>query len=157
MVDATGGTERVALKIAKIQVERGHDVAIASFDDEAWQGAWQGVKLVRLQPYSLASLRFGRHLRLVNLIRSVGFDVVHLHEYLRTSFFGAYPRVMQFHNNPLDEPDQAKVYQPSTEILGAGGTKLGSDRRWRFCQKAATAGASGSWAECAAREHHHKL
>jgi hypothetical protein len=37
MVDATGGTERVALEIARIQVRRGHDVTIASLDAEAWQ------------------------------------------------------------------------------------------------------------------------
>jgi glycosyltransferase involved in cell wall biosynthesis len=108
MVDATGGTERVALEIAKIQACRGYDVTIASVDDEAWQGVWQGVKLVRLRPYSLASLRFGRHLRLVNLIRSARFDLVHLHEYLRTSFFRTYPKVMHFHNNPLDVPDHVE-------------------------------------------------
>lgn len=108
MVDATGGTERVALEIAKIQVRRGHDVTIASLDQEAWQGTWQGVKLVRLTPYSVSTLRFGRHLRLVKLIRSGRFDLVHLHEYLRTSFFPTVPTVMQFHNNPLDRPDHAE-------------------------------------------------
>jgi glycosyltransferase involved in cell wall biosynthesis len=108
MVDATGGTERVALEIARIQVRRGHDVTIASLDVEAWQGTWQGVKLVRLQPYSLFKFQFGRHLRLTNLIRSGHFDLVHLHEYVRTSFFSTIPTVMQFHNNPLDRPDHAE-------------------------------------------------
>jgi glycosyltransferase involved in cell wall biosynthesis len=116
MVDATGGTERVALEIAKIQVRRGCAVTIASLDDEAWQGEWQGVKLLRVRPYSLASLRFGRHLRLVNLIRSARFDLVHFHEYLRTSFLGTYPKIMQFHNNPLDEPDYAKYRSQASKF-----------------------------------------
>jgi glycosyl transferase family 4 len=66
------------------------------------------VKLVRLQPYSLFKFRFGRHLRLSNRIRSGRFDLVHLHEYARTSFFSTIPTVMQFHNNPLDRADYAE-------------------------------------------------
>jgi glycosyltransferase involved in cell wall biosynthesis len=108
MVDATGGTERVVLEIARIQVRGGHDVTIASLDDEAWQGTWEGVKLARLQPYSLSRFRFGRHMRLTTLIRSGRFDLVHLHEYMRTSFFSTIPTVMQFHNNPLDRPEHAE-------------------------------------------------
>ena len=66
------------------------------------------MKLVRLRPYSLASLRFGRHLRLVNLIRSARFDLVHLHEYLENQFLRTYPKVMRFHNNPLDVQDHVE-------------------------------------------------
>jgi glycosyltransferase involved in cell wall biosynthesis len=127
MVDATGGTERVALEIAKIQVRRGYDVTIAALDDEAWQGTWQGVKLIRLKPYSLSTLRFGRHLRLVNLIRSGRFDLVHLHEYSRTSFFRTYPKVIQFHNNPLDRPNHAEFVNEAPKYwaqVGKSGAQI---------------------------------
>ncbi len=113
MIDATGGTERSALEIARIQARRGHDVTVASNADERWEGDWEGVRLLHLAPYSL--LRFcsfgrikGSHLPLVVLIRSVGFDVIHLHEYLNTRFFAARPKVMHFHNNPLDNRDAAE-------------------------------------------------
>jgi glycosyltransferase involved in cell wall biosynthesis len=111
MIDATGGTERSALEIAKIQTRRGFDVTVASMADENWQGSWQGVRLVHLKPYSWARFRFlGRvrdlrsHLPLALLIRTGRFDLVHLHEYLKTRFFASRPKVMHFHNNPL--PDQ---------------------------------------------------
>jgi glycosyltransferase involved in cell wall biosynthesis len=107
MVDATGGTERVALELARIQVRRGNDVTIASMEDEAWQGSWEGVRLMHITPYSVSKLRFGRHLRLTGLIRSGRFDLIHFHEYTRTSFFATRPVVMQFHNNPLDLGDRA--------------------------------------------------
>ena len=54
MVDATGGTERTALEIARIQVRRGHDVTVASKADDDWEGSWQGVRLLHLKPYSWA-------------------------------------------------------------------------------------------------------
>lgn len=107
MIDATGGTERVVLEVAKIQVRRGHDVTIASMCDEAWQGSWQGVRLVHLTPYVMAGLRFGRHARLTSFIRSGHFDLLHLHEYRRTSYFADQPTIIQFHNNPLDGLDAA--------------------------------------------------
>ncbi len=107
MVDATGGTERVVLEIARIQVRRGQAVTIAGLSEEPWQGEWQGVRLRHLAPYSLAGRRFGRHLRLASLIRFGRFDLVHLHEYRRTSLFASRPTVMQFHNNPLDRLDAA--------------------------------------------------
>src|SRR3984885_3402631 len=97
MVDATGGTERVALEIAKIQASRGYDVTIASMTDESWQGTWEQVRLLHLTPYSLAGRRFGRHFRLASLIRSGHFDLIHFHEYVRTSFIMRQPNVMQFH------------------------------------------------------------
>ena len=107
MVDATGGTERVILEISRIQAARGHEVTIAWMGDEAWEGRWEGVRLLHLKPYSLPPWKFGRQLRLANLIRFGRIDVVHLHEYLRTSFFESRPTVMQFHNNPMDGPDPA--------------------------------------------------
>lgn len=113
MVDATGGTERSALEIARIQTLRGHDVTVASFADEYWEGSWEGVRLVHLAPYSW--MRFcsfgkirGSHLPLAVLIRSGRFDLIHLHEYLRTRYFAAHPKVMHFHNNPLDNRDAAE-------------------------------------------------
>jgi glycosyltransferase involved in cell wall biosynthesis len=113
MIDATGGTERSALEIARIQTRRGHDVTVASNADEHWEGEWEGVRLLHLAPYSLLKFcSFGRirgsHLPLVVLIRSGGFDVIHLHEYLNTRFFAAHPKVMHFHNNPLDNRDAAE-------------------------------------------------
>jgi glycosyltransferase involved in cell wall biosynthesis len=127
MVDATGGTERVIIEISRIQKRRGHEVTIAWMGDEAWEGRWEGVRLLHLEPYSLSRWRFGRQLRLANLIRFGRFDLVHLHEYLRTSFFESRPIVMQFHNNPLDgldavafrkeaEPYWAQVGRSSTQI-----------------------------------------
>ena len=107
MVDATGGTERVTLEIARIQAQRGYDVTIASMDDQAWQGAWQGVRLAHLSPYSVSHLHFGRHLRLANFVKTGRYDLLHFHEYLRTSYFTDHPKVMQFHNNPLERQDHA--------------------------------------------------
>jgi glycosyltransferase involved in cell wall biosynthesis len=109
MIDATGGTERVALEIAKIQVSRGSDVTIASMAEQSWKGTWRGVRLLHLSPFSLAGYRFGRHLRLASLIRLAQFDIVHLHEYLRTQFFASYPKVMHFHNNPLGDQDRNEL------------------------------------------------
>jgi glycosyltransferase involved in cell wall biosynthesis len=113
MVDATGGTERSALEIARIQARRGYDVTVASNAEEYWEGSWEGVRLVHLAPY--AWMRFcsfgkirGSHLPLAVLIQSGRFDLIHLHEYLNTRFFAARPKVMHFHNNPLDNRDAAE-------------------------------------------------
>jgi glycosyltransferase involved in cell wall biosynthesis len=106
MVDATGGTERSALEIARIQTLRGHNVTVASKADEDWEGSWQGVRLLHLAPYSWAKfLVKGPHLPLVVLAHSGRFDLIHLHEHLNTRFFGSRPKVMHFHNNPLADRD----------------------------------------------------
>ncbi|WP_316189071.1 glycosyltransferase family 4 protein [Bradyrhizobium sp. SZCCHNS1054] len=109
MIDATGGTERVALEIARIQAQRGADVTIASIAPTAWRGAWEGVNLRHLRPYSWAKISYGgkvkdlrEHLSLTKFVRLGRFDLVHLHEYRRTRFLGKQPKVMHFHNNPLD-------------------------------------------------------
>src|SRR6202165_2096742 len=113
MVDATGGTERTALEVARIQTRRGYDVTVASKGDDDWQGSWQGVRLLHLKPYSwarfcsLGKIR-GSHLPLAVLIRSGRFDLIHLHEYLNTRFFAARPKVMHFHNNPLADRGAAE-------------------------------------------------
>jgi glycosyltransferase involved in cell wall biosynthesis len=113
MIDATGGTERSALEIARIQTRRGHQVTVASNAEEYWEGSWEGVRLLHLAPYSwvrycsLGKVR-GSHLPLAAQVRFGGFDLVHLHEYLNTRFIAAHPKVMHFHNNPLDNRDAAK-------------------------------------------------
>ncbi len=112
MIDATGGTERSALEIARIQTRRGHQVTVASNAEEYWEGSWEGVRLLHLAPYSwvrycsLGKVR-GSHLPLAAQVRFGGFDLVHLHEYLNTRFIAAHPKVMHFHNNPLDNRDAA--------------------------------------------------
>ena len=45
MVEATGGLERVALEIARIQARRGVKVTVASMAPTAWSGTWEGVSL----------------------------------------------------------------------------------------------------------------
>ena len=115
MIDATGGTQRVALEIARIQARRGVDVTIASVAPTAWSGTWEGVKLRHLRPYSWAKISyrgivrdFRQHLSLAMFARSGRFDLLHLHEYRRTRFLEKLPKVMHFHNNPLDGvPDAA--------------------------------------------------
>jgi glycosyltransferase involved in cell wall biosynthesis len=114
LVDATGGTERTALEIARIQKSRGYDVTVASMADNDWQGSWQGVQLMHLQPYRWARLRifgktrdFRRTLPLAILIRLGRFDLIHLHEHLETRFFSTHRKVMHFHNDPLADRDAA--------------------------------------------------
>ena len=120
MVDATGGTERSALEIARIQTLRGHQVTVASKADADWEGRWQGVRLLHLRPYSWAKvLSLGRvkgtHLPLAVLVRSGRFDLIHLHEYLNTRFFSARPKVMHFHNDPLGDRDTADFVKSAPE------------------------------------------
>src|SRR5579862_1133810 len=114
MDDATGGTERVALEIARIQARRGMKVTVASMAPETWRGTWEGVDLRHLRPYPWAKVRyrgslkdFRVHLPLIRCVRLGRFDIVHLHEYRFTRFL-AKPSVVHFHNNPLDGlPDTA--------------------------------------------------
>lgn len=106
MIDATGGTERSALEIARIQARRGYDVTVASNAEENWEGTWEGVRLMHIAPYSwVRFLSLGKvrwpHLPLAMLVRSGRFDLVHLHENLNTRFFAGQTKVMHFHNDPL--------------------------------------------------------
>jgi glycosyltransferase involved in cell wall biosynthesis len=109
MIDATGGAERVALEIARIQARRGAEVTVASMAPDAWHGNWEGVSLHHLRPYSWAKLSyrgqvkdFREHLSLAGFVQLNRFDLIHLHEYRRTRLFRKQPKVMHFHNNPLD-------------------------------------------------------
>jgi glycosyltransferase involved in cell wall biosynthesis len=115
MIDATGGTERSALEIARIQASRGHQVTVASKADEDWEGSWEGVRLLHRKP-SYSWIKFcsfgkasGSHLRVAALVHSGRFDLIHLHEYLNTKYFAGRPKVMHFHNNPLDMGDEEFV------------------------------------------------
>lgn len=108
MVDATGGTERVALEIARVQARRGESVTVASMGEVEWSGDWEGVTLRHLKPFSWAKVRVGhhvkdmrQHLRLATYIHLRRFNIVHLHEYRATRFFERQPKVMHFHNEPL--------------------------------------------------------
>lgn len=120
LIDATGGTERSALEIARIQARRGHDVTVASNAEKSWEGEWEGVRLLHLAPYSwVRYCSFGKvrgsHLPLAALVRSGRFDLVHLHEYLNTRFFASQAKVMHFHNNPLDNRDATKFAADAPE------------------------------------------
>jgi len=112
MAEATGGTERTVLEVARIQRKRGFDVTIASKGDEFWRGEWEGVKLLRIAPSAWTkALTLGRitgvQIPLALLLRREQFDLVHLHEHLKTSLFGARPKIMHFHNDPLPGSDAA--------------------------------------------------
>jgi glycosyltransferase involved in cell wall biosynthesis len=120
MVDATGGTERTALEVARIQTRRGYQVTVASKADENWEGSWEGVRLLHLAPFSWAKILSlgkiqGSHLPLITLIQLGRFDLVHLHEYLNTKLFFATPKVMHFHNNPLADRDAAKFAEDAPD------------------------------------------
>jgi glycosyltransferase involved in cell wall biosynthesis len=126
MIDATGGTERSALEIARIQARRGHDVTVASNADEPWEGSWEGVRLLHVAPYSLLKFfSFGRyrstHLPLTVLIRSARFDLIHLHEYLNTRYFATLPKVMHFHNDPQGPMDAAEFARVAPQYWSAVG------------------------------------
>jgi glycosyltransferase involved in cell wall biosynthesis len=108
MFTAMGGTERVALEIAKRQVINGHDVTVASMSTTSWSGTWEGVHCLHLKPYRWAKIRYrGRnrnleiHLPLAVLIWFGRFDIIHLHEYIVTRLFPPTLIVMHFHNDPL--------------------------------------------------------
>jgi len=120
MVDATGGTERSALEIARIQTRRGHQVTVACNAAEHWEGSWEGVRVLHLKPYTwLKKISFGKiagwHLPLAMLVRTGRFDLVHFHEYLHTRYFAAQPRVMHFHNDPLGHLDAAGFAEAAAE------------------------------------------
>lgn len=115
LIDTTGGIERVALEIARVQARRGVDVTVAVMAPTAWHGAWEGVNLRHLEPYSWAKFSyrgtvrdFRAHLSLTKCAQLGRFDLVHLHEYRRTRFIENLPKVMHIHNDPFERvPDHA--------------------------------------------------
>ncbi len=154
MVDATGGTERVVLEIARIQARRGVEVTVASMAPSGWHGTWEGVTLRHLEPYSLPQFIYRdkvrelcTHLTLTEFIRMGRFDVVDLHEYRRTGFFEKQPKVMHFHNNPLDGvPDTAlaEAAKPYWREIGKAGAQIAVSsfvgRRLKLAHASAGAG-----------------
>jgi glycosyltransferase involved in cell wall biosynthesis len=127
MIDASGGTERVALEIARIQARRGMDVTVASMASASWKGTWEGVKLRHLRPYSWAKIGyrgnvkdFRLQLSLAKYIRLGRFDIIHLHEHRWTGFFENKPKVMHFHNDPVDGRSGEAAIQYWRELGKAG-------------------------------------
>ncbi|MGZ5920758.1 MAG: glycosyltransferase family 4 protein [Rhizomicrobium sp.] len=134
MVDATGGLERVALEIARIQARRGLEVTVASMAPTAWSGMWEGVRLRHLRPYSWAKISYRgavrdwrTHLSLASYVRLGRFHFVHLHEYRNTRFFKKLPNVMHFHNSPLDglsDAALASAAAPYWREIGNAGAQI---------------------------------
>ena len=134
MIDPAGGIERVALEIARIQVQRGAEVTVASMMPTAWRGTWEGVRLRHLRPYPWAKISFPGHVRdfrvhlsLAQCIKLGRFDLVHLHEYPRTRFFEKQSKVMHLHNNPLDGWPDAELARASAHYwreLGKAGAQI---------------------------------
>lgn len=129
MAEATGGTERTVLEVARIQRKRGYDVTIASKGDEPWRGEWEGVKLLRLAPSAWTkALTFGRvtgvQVPLALLLQKEKFDLVHLHEHLKTSLFGGRPSLMHFHNDPLPGDDAEALAQEAPLYWAQAGKSL---------------------------------
>ncbi len=134
MVDATGGAERVALEIARVQASRGVDTTVASMGPTSWNGTWQGVKLRHFPACSwIPFSRRGKikdaftHLGLARCVRTGRYDLVHLHEYRETRFFKKQPKVMHFHNCPLDGVPDAALDQASAlywQAIGEAGAQI---------------------------------
>jgi glycosyltransferase involved in cell wall biosynthesis len=134
MVDASAGTERVVLEIARIQARRGEDVTVASMGPTAWRGSWEGVTLRHFALCPVPKLRsrgavkeLWAHLNLTKCIRFGRFDLVHLHEYRKTRFFEKQRMVMHFHNNPLDGVPDAELAQtaaPYWQEIGKAGAQI---------------------------------
>jgi glycosyltransferase involved in cell wall biosynthesis len=134
MIDATGGLERVALEIARIQARRGVKVTVASMAPTAWSGTWEGVSLRHLRPHSWAKISYRGnvrdlrvHLSLASCVLLGRFHLVHLHEYCNTRFFEKLPKVMQFHNNPLDGLPDVKLAKAAASYwrgLGKAGAQI---------------------------------
>jgi glycosyltransferase involved in cell wall biosynthesis len=92
------------------------------------------VSLRHLRPYSWAKLNyrgkvrdFREHLSLAKFVRLNRFDLIHLHEYRRTRFFRNQPKVMHFHNNPLDGLADAAFADAATHYwreLGKSGAQI---------------------------------
>ena len=83
---------------------------------------------MHLKPYSWAHfLAKGPHLPLVVLAHTGRFNLIHLHEHLNTRFFGARPKVMHFHNNPLAERNSQEFSEAAPEYwaqVGKGSAQI---------------------------------
>ncbi|MEM6429348.1 MAG: glycosyltransferase family 4 protein [Deinococcota bacterium] len=108
--ESSSGVVRVALELAKLQVQQGHQVVLACVGREAWQTTWHGVTLRALKPLSWAHLRFlgrsinlSRHLPFVLLTWQQSFDVVHSHLYYYLRGLRAKIRLAHVHGDPLHQ------------------------------------------------------
>jgi glycosyltransferase involved in cell wall biosynthesis len=128
LVDATGGSQRVALEVARVQARRGFDVTIASVQQSAWKGEWENVKLrhIRSRPWAKVTFRgverdFRQQLSLAEFAHLGRFDILHLHEHHRTRLIGRIPKVMHFHNNPMDGVSETSFDKSASQYWRAIG------------------------------------
>ncbi|MBC6981488.1 glycosyltransferase family 4 protein [Caulobacter sp. 17J80-11] len=104
--EAVGGTERVALELARVQAARGAEVCVAGPAEAPSQRQWRGVTVQRLAAAAgrLAPRKFANHLALAALTWTRRFDVVHLHEHPHARLVRARAVVVQAHNDIIGDP-----------------------------------------------------
>jgi glycosyltransferase involved in cell wall biosynthesis len=85
------------------------------------------VKLRHLRPYSWAKIGYGGNVKdfslqlsLAQCVRLGRFDLIHLHEHRWTGFFEKKPKVMHFHNDPVDGRSGEAAVQYWRELGKAG-------------------------------------
>jgi glycosyltransferase involved in cell wall biosynthesis len=101
---AVSGVVRVALELARLQAEAGHDVMVVCVGPETWQSQWCGVTLRSFQPLRWArvlGVDLSHHLPFVLLTLRKKFDVVHGHLYYYMRGLRAGIRMANVHGDPL--------------------------------------------------------
>jgi glycosyltransferase involved in cell wall biosynthesis len=108
--ESASGVVRVALELARLQVQEGHHVVLACIGKEAWQTTWQGVNLHSLTPLPWArvtvlgrTVDVSRHLPFVLLSWRQSFDVIHSHLYYYLRGLRAKARIAHVHGDPLHQ------------------------------------------------------
>ncbi len=117
--DPIPGVPRVALELARRQVDRGHRVTVAAPDGASWTAEWRGVELRGVGILSMARIRLGRKwfdlrawVPTALLTRRHRFDVVHAHEATRFRHLAARARVAHLHTDPRwDDSDESLAAQ----------------------------------------------
>ncbi len=105
--DGYSGIARATLELARTQVERGHEVTVASVGPDAWQSRWRGVTLRQLKHrrwVKLGPLDLSVHLPYLLLTWRERFDVLHGQMYPSLRWLRGQIRVTQFHSDPVDLP-----------------------------------------------------
>ena len=105
--DGYSGIARATLELARTQVERGHEVTVASVGPAGWQSDWRGVTLLQLKHQRwarLPMLDLSVHLPYLLLTRRQHFDVLHGQMYPSLHWLRGRVRVTQFHSDPVDLP-----------------------------------------------------
>lgn len=104
----SSGVVRVALELARLQAQDGHQVTVACVGPEAWQSTWHGVTLRSFRPAPWARVNvFGRgvdlsrHMPFMLLTWQQRFDVVHGHLYYYLRGLRAGVRIAHVHGDPL--------------------------------------------------------